>query len=53
MAGPGQQLLANELGDALHHHLRFRAVIEFQAQGEFEVKTGATGKSKLVEVVEP
>ena len=45
--------LANELGDALHHHLRFRAVIEFQAQGEFEVKTGATGKSKLVEVVEP
>ena len=48
----GEQLsqLSKELGDALHHHLRFRAAIEFQAAGVFELKTGATGKSKLVEV---
>ena len=48
----GEQLsqLSKELGDALHHNLRFRAAIEFQAAGVFELKTGATGKSKLVEV---
>lgn len=42
--------LANELSNALHHQLRFRAKIRFQTEDEFEIKTGATGKTKLVEV---
>lgn len=42
--------LKGELENALHHQLRFRADIQWQSEGEFELKTGATGKSKLVEV---
>jgi len=42
--------LISELGAAIHHHLRFRANIILQVRGQFEVKTGATGKSKLLEV---
>jgi len=42
--------LAAELESAIHHQLRFRANIVLQAQGLFELKTGATGKSKLLEV---
>ncbi len=42
--------LGGTLNNAIHHHLRFRANIVFQAEGEFQLKTGATGKSKLVEV---
>jgi phenylacetate-CoA ligase len=42
--------LKSELENALHHQLRFRADIQWQSESEFEIKTGATGKSKLVEV---
>lgn len=42
--------LKGELENALHHQLRFRADIQWQSESEFEIKTGATGKSKLVEV---
>ena len=45
-----QRELAVELERAIHHQLRFRANIILQAQGLFELKTGATGKSKLLEV---
>tara|TARA_B100000809_G_scaffold254066_1_gene290819 strand:- start:1307 stop:2632 length:1326 start_codon:yes stop_codon:yes gene_type:complete len=43
--------LGNELENAIHHQLRFRAKIEFQSEDHFELKTGTTGKSKLVEVL--
>lgn len=43
--------LISELDNAIHHHLRFRANIVLQNKDTFEVKTGATGKSKLVEVI--
>ncbi len=45
------QKLSQEIEHAIHHQLRFRAKIEMQSEDMFEVKTGATGKSKLVEVV--
>ena len=43
--------LRNKLENAIHHQLRFRAKIEFQSEDHFELKTGVTGKSKLVEVL--
>ena len=43
--------LGNELENAIHHQLRFRAKINFQSKDHFELKTGTTGKSKLVEVL--
>jgi phenylacetate-CoA ligase len=43
--------LGNKLENAIHHQLRFRAKIELQSEDHFELKTGATGKSKLVEVL--
>jgi len=42
--------LIDALGAEIHHHLRFRARIELQPVGEFEVKSGATGKSQLLEI---
>jgi phenylacetate-CoA ligase len=42
--------LAKKLDEAIHHQLRFRSNIIMQATSTFEVKTGATGKSRLVEV---
>ena len=53
VAGLGKEQLTKlslELQTAIHHHLRFRPSIVMQVKGEFELKTGATGKSKLVEV---
>ena len=46
-----QEGLAKNIEDAIHHRLRFRADIQLVPVGEFEVKTGTTGKSKLVEVI--
>ncbi|MFT5691634.1 MAG: phenylacetate-CoA ligase [Oceanicoccus sp.] len=43
-------MLGQELETAIHHHLRFRSRIVFESEGIFELKTGSTGKSKLVEV---
>jgi phenylacetate-CoA ligase len=43
--------LAAELENAIHHQLRFRASVQLQPEDTFEIKTGATGKSKLVEVI--
>lgn len=43
--------LAKDLETALHHQLRFRAAIQLQSDGVFEIQTGTTGKSKLVEVL--
>jgi phenylacetate-CoA ligase len=45
------QSLAVEIEKALHHQLRFRASIQLQNKDTFEVQTGTTGKSKLVEVL--
>ncbi len=44
-------VLGRALEAAIHHHLRFRSRILFESEGLFELKTGTTGKSKLVEVV--
>lgn len=43
--------LAAELDNAVHQHLRFRIATKFQVEGTFKLKTGATGKSRLVEVI--
>ena len=45
--------LAIEIEKALHHQLRFRASIQLQSRDTFEIQTGRTGKSKLVEVLNP
>ena len=47
------KVLAVEIEKALHHQLRFRASIQLQNQDTFEIQTGTTGKSKLVEVLNP
>ena len=44
------QALAQGLETAIHHQLRFRATIRLQEQGTFELKTGTTGKSRLLEI---
>lgn len=46
------QKLSTEIEAAIHHNLRFRSSVILQEKGSFEIKTGATGKSKLVEVEE-
>jgi phenylacetate-CoA ligase len=45
--------LAEAIEKALHHQLRFRAAIQFESEESFEIQTGTTGKSKLVEVLNP
>jgi len=42
--------LAMELNKTIHNQLRFRGNIVLQSSSEFEIKTGATGKSRLLEV---
>ena len=44
-----KQALAGDLGNAIHHQLRFRATFELINEGEFELLKGATGKTHLVE----
>jgi len=51
LQGAADVALCKELSERVHHHLRFRAKIELQAEGVFQVQTGATGKSKLVEII--
>jgi hypothetical protein len=51
LQGAADVALCKELSELVHHHLRFRAKIELQAEGVFQVQTGATGKSKLVEII--
>jgi phenylacetate-CoA ligase len=45
-----QQKMCQELETAIHHQIRFRAKVVLQPMGQFEVQTGATGKSKLLEI---
>ena len=45
-----REQLGEMITNAIHHHLRFRARPEFITEGEFQLLTGTTGKSKLVEV---
>jgi len=47
---PAHAALKGELEEAIHHYLRFRAEVALIDESAFEVHTGATGKSKLVEV---
>ena len=42
--------LREQIEQAVHHHLRFRVEPMFIPEGEFVVRSGATGKMKLVEV---
>jgi len=44
-----KQALAGDLGNAIHHQLRFRATFELIDEDEFELLKGATGKTHLVE----
>ena len=42
--------LSGDIVQAVHHQLRFRVVPVLMAEGEFEVRSGATGKMQLVEI---
>ena len=42
--------LKSDLEAAIHNYLRFRADVRLIEQGGFDVQTGATGKSRLVEI---
>ena len=46
-----KQTLADDLDNAIHHQLRFRAAFDFIDEGEFELLKGATGKTRLVEQI--
>jgi phenylacetate-CoA ligase len=46
-------VLKAALESSIHHALRFRSEVTLVEHGEFEVRTGATGKSKLVETRQP
>ena len=41
--------LRQVIENAIHHHLRFRALPDLIEEGDFEIITGATGKARLVE----
>jgi len=45
-----QQRICQDLETAIHHQIRFRAKVVLQPMGQFDVQTGATGKSKLIEI---
>jgi hypothetical protein len=41
--------LQAEIVEAVHHQLRFRVAPRLVAEGDFEIRSGATGKMQLVE----
>ena len=45
-----QSTLSEQIEQAIHHQLRFRVKPIFIAEGEFDIRSGTTGKTKLVEI---
>ena len=45
-----QQKICQDLETAIHHQIRFRAKVVLQPMGQFDVQTGATSKSELIEI---